>query len=110
MWGQTIDDFITMKERPWRLWHVFGFFDGKDNVRPWNLLDEIMLIFAHEDERAHFISDDFSAEYLWDLVVVLVPFTFAFTLLYISTLLSCLLVAIVWMGIPATTGDSVMRQ
>jgi membrane-anchored glycerophosphoryl diester phosphodiesterase (GDPDase) len=57
-----------------------------------------MLIFAHENERAHVISDDFSEQYLWNLVVALVSFTFIFTLLYISTLLSCLLVVMVLMG------------
>jgi hypothetical protein len=92
MWGHTIDDCATMKERPWRLWHVFGIGNSKGSVRPWNLLDEILIIFAHEKELAHVIRDDFSADSLRELVDGLVRFTFGVTLLYISSLLTLILV------------------
>lgn len=104
MWGHTIDDFITMQERPWRPWHIFGLFNSKGNVRPWNLVDEIMIIFAHESELAHVISDEFSEEYLRNLVENLVIFTLGFAILYISTLLTCVLVVIVLIVIPAGRG------
>jgi hypothetical protein len=92
MWGHTIDDCATMKERPWRFWHAFGIGGKRDNVRPWNLLDVLLIIFADENERAHVIWDDFSAEYLQNLVKKLATFTFGFAVLYISSLLTLTLV------------------
>jgi hypothetical protein len=81
-----------MKKRPWRLCHIFGIGNKKGNVRPWNLLDGILIIFAHENERAHVLWDDFSAEYLQELVDKLVPLTYGFTVLYIFSLLTLILV------------------
>jgi hypothetical protein len=102
MWGHTIDDCATMKERPWQLWHVFGIGNNKGSVRPWNLLDEILIIFAHENERAHVIGDHFSAVYLQGLVDKLVSFTFGFSVLYISSLLTLILVGMMFLlAVPA---------
>jgi hypothetical protein len=95
MWGHTIDDCATMKERPWRLWHAFGIGNTKGTVRPWNLLDDIFMIFKNENERAHSISEEVTAKYLWDLVNALVPLTCGVTILYVSTLLIFILIGMV---------------
>lgn len=60
LWGHTIDDFVTLKDRPWRWWHSFGISNKPNStstVRPWTLIDELKMIFADGDEEfVHVIS------------------------------------------------------
>jgi hypothetical protein len=65
MWGHTIDNFTTMKERPWRLWHTAGLLNGKRPVKPWNLLHDLLVIYVGEEGTVshlfsvHFTKEDF---------------------------------------------------
>lgn len=89
-WGQTIDDFTTIKERPWRLWHVVGLGHGKKDVIPWNIVDGVKNIFRYHDQTAYMIElDVMNAEYLNKLVDKLLRFTVAVTGVYMSTLCMC---------------------
>eukprot|EP00526_Cylindrotheca_closterium_P000731 CAMPEP_0113650882 /NCGR_PEP_ID=MMETSP0017_2-20120614/27102_1 /TAXON_ID=2856 /ORGANISM="Cylindrotheca closterium" /LENGTH=378 /DNA_ID=CAMNT_0000563477 /DNA_START=1 /DNA_END=1133 /DNA_ORIENTATION=+ /assembly_acc=CAM_ASM_000147 len=73
-WGHTIDDFLTMEEQPWRIWHILGFglptsSTKAANVRPWTMLDYFWMIFKHQDECMHPLSNDFNLEYFTTEIV-----------------------------------------
>lgn len=73
-WGHTIDDFLTMEEQPWRMWHIFGLgLPGSStkaaSVRPWTMLDYFWIIFSHENECMHPLSNDFNLEYFTTEIV-----------------------------------------
>jgi len=84
-WGHTIDDFSTIKEKPWRVWHAFGLFQSKHDsgISAWTLLDDISLIFRSSGERSHAIADDFNAEYFNALVGDVLTYTFIATGVYL---------------------------
>lgn len=74
-WGHTIDDFVTMEEQPWRIWHIVGLGlptspTKADSIRPWTMLDYFWMIFRHEDENMHPISNEFNLEYFTDEIVL----------------------------------------
>ena len=63
LWGHTIDDFATIKEKPWRWWQSLGLFNKKPNgVRPWNFLDNLLTIFEDDGSNIEVISNDFDRE------------------------------------------------
>eukprot|EP00521_Asterionellopsis_glacialis_P010680 CAMPEP_0195297528 /NCGR_PEP_ID=MMETSP0707-20130614/21699_1 /TAXON_ID=33640 /ORGANISM="Asterionellopsis glacialis, Strain CCMP134" /LENGTH=438 /DNA_ID=CAMNT_0040359367 /DNA_START=224 /DNA_END=1540 /DNA_ORIENTATION=- len=84
-WGHTIDDFSTIKEKPWRVWHTFGLFRPKHDsgIHAWTLLDDLSLIFRSSRERAHVISHGFDAEYFNALVGDVLTYTFIATGVYL---------------------------
>lgn len=87
MWGQTIGDFSTMKERPWRPWHSLGLFHGKDDVIPWNLWDAFLVIFRHPDQTADMIlSEEWDAVRFSVLVNEVLRIAVGFSTVYVSTL------------------------
>jgi len=74
-WGHTVDDFVTMEEHPWRIWHILGLGlptspTKADSVRPWTMLDYFWIIFKHEEESMHPISDEFNLEFFTDKIVL----------------------------------------
>ena len=74
-WGHTIDDFVTMDEQPWRIWHILGLGlpespTKASNVRPWTMLDYFWIIFKHDDECMHPISNDFNLDYFTQNIVL----------------------------------------
>ncbi|CAJ1954829.1 unnamed protein product [Cylindrotheca closterium] len=73
-WGHTIDDFLTMEEQPWRIWHIFGLGlptspTKANSVRPWTMLDYFWIIFKHENECMHPLSNEFDLEYFTNEIV-----------------------------------------
>jgi hypothetical protein len=91
MWGQTIDDFSTMKERAWRPWHSFGLLNGKTNVRPWTLWDAFLVIFRHPDQTADmFLSEEWNAVRFTEFADKLLRISIGYTVVYASTILLCL--------------------
>ena len=90
-WGHTIDDFMTIKDKPWRPWD--GFIASKPNgVRPWTIPDNFLMIFRASIETCHMISDDFNAEYFSEIVDKVVWTTTAVTALYFWTSMLALIV------------------
>jgi ectoine hydroxylase-related dioxygenase (phytanoyl-CoA dioxygenase family) len=60
MWGHTIDDFANVST--WRWWHSLGLFNNKKNgMRPWNAIDNCLMVFQGDDETVHMIHNDFTA-------------------------------------------------
>ncbi len=92
MWGQTIDDFTTMNEQPWRPWHSVGLFHGKTNVIPWNYWDTASTIFRYSSEKTYWLFGDYNDRWTYKKLSEFVDdkvlrFTAAVTVVYISTLL-----------------------
>jgi len=87
MWGQTIDDFTTMNERPWKPWHSLGLFHGKKHVRPWTLWDAFLVIFRHPEQTADMIlSEEWDAARLSVFVDKLLRIAIGFTAVYFTAL------------------------
>jgi ectoine hydroxylase-related dioxygenase (phytanoyl-CoA dioxygenase family) len=83
-WGHTIED-MAHSER-WRWWHSLGLFNRKGNVRPWTIVDNILLIFQ-TDVAIHAISNDFDKEAFEKVVDKAVLFTGIFALLAVHLVL-----------------------
>jgi hypothetical protein len=92
-WGHTIDDFLTVDTKPWRLWHVFGLFAPckQHGVRPWTVQDYFLMIFKHKNEAMHMISADFDLEYFTEVVDKLYWKVAMATVVYVS------IAPLVWM-------------
>ena len=101
-WGHTIDDFLTVDTRPWKIWNCFGFSfssffssffspssssssSSSSTIRPWTLQDYFFLIFKHDNEAAHMISSTFDANYFSEQIVdVFVFYTVVATGIYVT--------------------------
>eukprot|EP00980_Cylindrotheca_fusiformis_P018630 scaffold6189_cov101-Cylindrotheca_fusiformis.AAC.5 len=110
-WGHTIDDFLTMDTQPWRIWHIFGLFlpsssssSSSCSARPWTMIDYFFMIFQHEFESMHPISDDFDLEYFSGLVDECILSTLAATALYM------LLSPLLWMYALRKRNSSAKKQ
>jgi ectoine hydroxylase-related dioxygenase (phytanoyl-CoA dioxygenase family) len=96
-WGHTIDEFLTIKEKPWRPWHALGLYSSKaDGVRPWTIPDNFLMIFRASIECCHMISNDFDAEHFSLLVQKIVWTTVAVTVWYFWTSIIAALVYCRW--------------
>ena len=63
IWGHTIDEFATIKEKPWKWWQSFGLFNKKTNgIRPWNFIDNFLTIFENDGSSLEAIANDFDRE------------------------------------------------
>jgi len=61
LWGHTIDEFATLKEKPWRWWQSLGLFNKKPNgLRPWTFIDNFLTIFERDKATVSAISNDFN--------------------------------------------------
>jgi ectoine hydroxylase-related dioxygenase (phytanoyl-CoA dioxygenase family) len=116
-WGHTIDDFLTMDEQPWRLWHILGWFSPsskekqQNGARPWTMVDYFFMIFQHEVESMHPISDDFDLEYFSELVDMVILYTACMMggYLLVAPLL-WMLVLRGWTRKPSLTGNNKIKR
>jgi len=97
MWGQTIEDFGTMKERRWRAWHAFGLFNGKDRIRPFTLIDAFLHIYQLEGNVGDFVSKTFSEETVWDFTIVLLMYSAFAAVVYVACALPLFICVILWL-------------
>lgn len=105
-WGHTIDDFLTVDTKPWRIWHIFGLFSPckQHGVRPWTVQDYFFMIFKHRNEAMHMISADFDLEYFTDLVEEFYWNAGVATVLYV------VIAPFIWMAIVLRLWNQIQRQ
>ena len=90
--GHTIDEFLTIKEKPWRPIDGFVRAFKSNGVRPWTIPDNFMMIFRASIENCHMISDEFNAEYFSAVVGKIVWALAAATVFYFWTAMLSLIV------------------
>ena len=101
-WGHTIDDFITIKTKPWRWWHIFGLFPSKkrSGARPWTVQDYFWMIFRSNSEAMHMISDELTYDYLEGILDKTMIYFSAITVIY------SLLIPFAWMYVAMKRGGN----
>ncbi|KAL3916025.1 MAG: hypothetical protein SGILL_005363 [Bacillariaceae sp.] len=83
-WGHTIDDFLTIKDKPWRFWDGFIAYTSS-GVRPWTIPDNFLMIFRSPIEVCHMLSNNFDAEYFSTMVNKIMLTAVAITAFYFWT-------------------------
>lgn len=114
-WGHTIDDFLTIDTKPWRLWDIIGLFSSlkqQQHARPWTMVDYFFMIFQHEGESMHPISDDFDLEFFSEIVDQIILYTVSMTGLYllVSPLLLWALVLPKYNNSKEAGGNKIKRE
>jgi hypothetical protein len=98
MWGHTIDEFETVTQ--WRWWHSLGLFNHrKSDVRPWNAIDNLFVIFQSDDEIVHMVNNGFSKKEFDKFAKKAIHYVFLGVCAYISATSLCVATAIICFGI-----------